>query len=45
MITEALAEHWRDINPGLFRAAAGTRPPETLALPIHPGALEYYRDH
>jgi hypothetical protein len=27
------------------RAAAGPRPPATLSLPIHPGALDYYRDH
>jgi TRAP-type uncharacterized transport system substrate-binding protein len=45
MLTEALAERWRDIDPALVRGAPGPRPPGTLALPIHPGALEYYRDH
>jgi hypothetical protein len=45
MLTEALAEHWRDIDPTLVRAAAGPRPSAALAIPLHPGALEYYRDH
>jgi TRAP-type uncharacterized transport system substrate-binding protein len=45
MLTEALAEHWRDIDPPLVGAAPGPRPPNTLAVPLHPGALEYYRDH
>ena len=45
MLTEALAERWRDIDPALVRAASGPRPPNTLAIPLHPGALEYYRDH
>jgi TRAP-type uncharacterized transport system substrate-binding protein len=45
MLTEALAERWRDLDPALVRAAPGPRPPSTLALPLHPGALEYYRDH
>ena len=45
MLTEALAERWRDVDPALVRAAAGPRPPARLALPIHPGALDYYRDH
>lgn len=45
MLTEALAERWRDIDPALVRAATGPRPAGTLALPIHPGAQEYYRDH
>jgi len=45
MLTEALAERWRDIDPALVRAAPGPRPPATLAIPLHPGALEYYRDH
>ena len=45
MLTEALAERWRDIDPALVRAATGPRPGGTLALPIHPGAQEYYRDH
>jgi hypothetical protein len=45
MLTEALAEGWRDIDSALVRAASGPRPPSTLAIPVHPGALEYYRDH
>jgi TRAP-type uncharacterized transport system substrate-binding protein len=45
MLTEALAERWRDVDPALVRAAHGPRPSNTLAIPLHPGALEYYRDH
>jgi TRAP-type uncharacterized transport system substrate-binding protein len=45
MLTEALAERWRDVDPALVRAAHSPRPPSTLAIPLHPGALEYYRDH
>jgi TRAP-type uncharacterized transport system substrate-binding protein len=45
MLTEALAEHWRDLDPALVRAVPGPRPRGTLAIPLHPGALEYYRDH
>lgn len=45
MLTEALAAGWGDIDPALVRAAAGPRPPGTLPIPLHPGALEYYRDH
>jgi TRAP-type uncharacterized transport system substrate-binding protein len=45
LLTEALAERWRDIDPALVRAAPGPRPPSKLVIPLHPGALEYYRDH
>ncbi len=45
MLTEALGERWRDIDPALVRAAAGPRPAGSLTIPLHPGAIEYYRDH
>jgi TRAP-type uncharacterized transport system substrate-binding protein len=45
MLAEALAARWRDIDPALVRKAAGPRPGSTLRIPLHPGALEYYRDH
>jgi len=45
MLTEALAERWRDIDPALVREARDPRPASTLTIPVHPGALEYYRDH
>jgi TRAP-type uncharacterized transport system substrate-binding protein len=45
MLTETLAERWRDIDPALVRAAPSPRPANTLQIPLHPGALEYYRDH
>lgn len=45
MLTEALAEGWGDIDPVLVRKAPGPRPGGRLAVPLHPGAAEYYRDH
>jgi TRAP-type uncharacterized transport system substrate-binding protein len=45
LLTEALAKRWRDIDPALVRAARGPRPRAPLAIPLHPGAQEYYRDH
>jgi hypothetical protein len=45
MLTEALAERWGDIDPALVRAAPSPRPASTLPIPLHPGALEYYRGH
>jgi len=45
MLTEALAERWRDVDPALVGRAPGPRPRDTLAIPLHPGAQEYYRDH
>jgi hypothetical protein len=45
MLTEALAAGWSDIDPALAGAALGPRPSGTLSIPVHPGALEYYRDH
>jgi TRAP-type uncharacterized transport system substrate-binding protein len=45
MLTEALAEAWGDIDPALVHKAPGPRPGATLAVPLHPGAAEYYRDH
>jgi TRAP-type uncharacterized transport system substrate-binding protein len=45
MLVEALAERWADIDPALVRAAPDLRPAKILPIPLHPGALEYYRDH
>lgn len=45
LLTEALAQHWREIDPALVHRAPGPRPRDTLAIPLHPGALEYYRSH
>jgi TRAP-type uncharacterized transport system substrate-binding protein len=45
MLAEALAGRWRDIDPALVRAAPGPAPAGALRVPLHPGALEYYRDH
>ena len=45
LLTEALAEGWNDIDPTLVGSATGPRPAGELAIPLHPGALEYYGDH
>jgi hypothetical protein len=45
MLVEALAEGWGDIDPALVHKAPGPRPASNLAVPLHPGAAEYYRDH
>jgi TRAP-type uncharacterized transport system substrate-binding protein len=45
MLVEALAAGWGDIDAALVRRAAGPRPARMLAIPLHPGAAEYYRDH
>ena len=45
MLTEGLAKRWRDIDPALVRGAPDPRPRGPLAIPLHPGAQEYYRDH
>lgn len=45
MLTEALAQRWRELDPALVNGAPGPRPAGALSIPLHPGALEYYRDH
>jgi len=45
MLTEALALQWRELDPALVNGAPGPRPAGALTIPLHPGALEYYREH
>jgi TRAP-type uncharacterized transport system substrate-binding protein len=45
MLVEVLAKRWRDFDPALVRTAAGPMPAGRLRVPLHPGAIEYYRDH
>jgi TRAP-type uncharacterized transport system substrate-binding protein len=45
LLVEALAERWRDIDPALVRQASGPRPSLALSVPLHAGALAFYRDH
>ena len=45
MLVEALSEGWEEVDPALVRKAPGPRPGGRLAIPLHPGAAEYYRDH
>lgn len=45
MLTETLAQRWKDLDPALVNEMQGPRPRAGLSIPLHPGALEYYRDH
>jgi TRAP-type uncharacterized transport system substrate-binding protein len=45
MLIEALAAGWDELDPALLQKAPGPRPSGSLAVPLHPGAAEYYRDH
>lgn len=45
MLVEALADRWRDIDPALVRQAGGPKPSQAPRVPLHAGALEFYRDH
>ena len=45
MLVEALAEGWRTLDPSLVREAQGPRPTSAVLVPLHPGAVEFYRDH
>jgi len=45
LLVEALAERWRDIDMASARQAGGPKPLQALRVPLHPGALEFYRDH
>jgi hypothetical protein len=45
LLVEALAERWRDIDPVLVAHASGPKPTAAVRVPLHAGALEFYRDH
>lgn len=45
MLIEALAVGWSELEPALVGRADGPRPAGKPAIPLHPGAAEYYRDH
>lgn len=45
LLVEALTEKWHDIDPALVRKASGPRPSEQVRVPLHAGALDFYRDH
>lgn len=44
-LVEALADGWRTLGPSLVRDAQGPRPDSAVLVPLHPGAVEFYRDH
>ena len=43
LLTETLAEGWGEREPTLIRD--GPRSAKSLSIPLHPAALEYYREH
>ena len=45
MLVEALAAAWGELDPSLVRHARGPEPPRRARVPLHDGALQYYRDH
>lgn len=45
MLVEALSEHWRDIDAAFVRNASGPRPLHAPRVPLHPGAVAFYREH
>ena len=44
-LVEALAEGWRELDRSLVHEAPGPKPAPAVSVPLHAGALEYYRDH
>jgi TRAP-type uncharacterized transport system substrate-binding protein len=45
MLAEALTGHWRDIDPALVPNASSPKPSAAPRVPLHPGAVEFYRGH
>lgn len=45
LLAEALTAHWRDLDPALRAGASSPKPPATLRVPLHAGAVEFYREH
>jgi TRAP-type uncharacterized transport system substrate-binding protein len=45
MLAETLTEHWRDIDPLLVQNAGSPKPSRAPRVPLHPGAMEFYRGH
>jgi TRAP-type uncharacterized transport system substrate-binding protein len=45
LLIEALAERWSDIDPVLVRQTSGPKPSQASRVPLHPGAVEYFKDH
>ena len=45
LLVESMAEHWRELDASLVAGAISPRPAQALRVPLHPGALEFYRVH
>jgi TRAP-type uncharacterized transport system substrate-binding protein len=44
-VAEMLAERWRALEPAVASGTRGPQPVAGAAVPVHPGALEYYDGH
>ena len=44
-LLEAVSDRWHDIDASLVQQARGPKPAEPVRVPLHAGALEFYRDH
>ena len=45
MLTEALANNWKDLAAELVQKNKSPKPTEASRIPLHPGSLEYYKEH
>jgi hypothetical protein len=45
MLVEALAETWHEIDTTLIHGARGPKPSASVRVPLHRGAIEFYREH
>jgi TRAP-type uncharacterized transport system substrate-binding protein len=45
MLAEAMTEHWHDIDPALVPNARSPKPTQAPRVPLHPGAIEFYKEH
>jgi hypothetical protein len=45
MLVETLAETWYEIDRTLVQGAGGPKPSPSVRVPLHRGAMEFYREH
>jgi TRAP-type uncharacterized transport system substrate-binding protein len=45
MLTETLANNWKVMGEYLAQKNNSPKPAESSRIPLHPGAMEYYKEH
>ncbi len=45
MLTEVLADKWNELKSVVVEKSKSPKPAEASRVPLHPGALEYYKEH